>query len=198
MLSGTPTSNQWTRRPSDAIASTIGKTYAATLVAEIARAAITGCTVLSAAHPSAGCTAVESPAAGARAMCDAQVVLSHLIFHLPHRCRRRGWPLRGTRTARWPPAMSQSTAAPRAMAGLIAAAQRVQIVNTAEPASAQRGRPRGSRGRGPLHGAGVTGNLPAGEAHCAPVEGTAGPSSSWNRAGMRPSRRPRRFIQRGG
>jgi leucyl aminopeptidase (aminopeptidase T) len=188
VLSDTPTAEQWARLPSGDVEVMLRRAYLGKLVADIARERLARCPVIFATYPSTGRNAVEPPGDVARAMREAQVVFAITSFSLSHTDAREVACRQGARVASMPRFLPEMLypdgpmaadyaaidAATRAMAGLITATRRVHIVTPAgtDVQFSVEGRD-GCVDAGIYTSPGSWGNLPAGEAYCAPLEGTA-------------------------
>ncbi|MDR7484570.1 MAG: hypothetical protein QN187_04495 [Armatimonadota bacterium] len=183
-----PTPQQWAHLPPEDVEAMLRRAYFARLVAEVAREHLPAHPVRFLTYPSTGRSAVEPPDEVAEAMAAADVVLIITSFSLSHTDAREAACRAGARVASMPRFIPEMlypdgpmavdyqavAAATRAMAGLITAAHRVRITTPAgtDVAFSVEGRD-GRSDDGIYVTRGAWGNLPAGEAYCAPLEGTA-------------------------
>lgn len=183
-----PTPEQWTRLPFDDVEVMLRRAFLARLTADLVREHLPACPVRFLTYPSTGRSAIEPPEEVARAMRESDVALLITSFSLSHTDAREEACRRGVRVASMPrflPEMLypdgpmvvdyQAVAASTcALAGLITAARCVRITTPAgtDVEFSVEGRD-GRADAGTYVEPGSWGNLPAGEAYCAPVEGTA-------------------------
>lgn len=182
-----PTPEQWAGMPAAAVEVMLRRAYLARIVSEIAAQSNPGCTVGFVTYPSTGRSAVEPPEETARAMREADVVMMITSFSLSHTDAREEACRSGARVASMPrflpemfypdgPMASDYAAigaATQRIAGLITGARKVRIANPAgtEVEFSVEGRD-GYCDSGIYTLPGTWGNLPAGEAYCAPLDGT--------------------------
>lgn len=187
VVTDVPTPEQWEGLPPGAVEVMLRRAYLARLVSEIAAQSNPACKVGFVTYPSRGRSAVEPPQDVARAMREADVVMVITSFSLSHTDAREEACRHGARVASMPrflPEMlypdgpmasdyASIEAATRRIAGLITRARRVRITNPAgtEVEFSVEGRD-GRTDSGIYTSPGDWGNLPAGEAYCAPLEGT--------------------------
>lgn len=188
VLTDVPTPEQWQRLGAGDVEVMLRRAFLARLVAEVAREHLAGCQVHFMTYPSTGRNAVEPPVETALAMQEADVALLITSFSLTHTDAREEACRRGARVASMPrflpemlypdgpmtvdyQAVASST---RALARLITAARHVRISSPAgtDVEFSVEGRD-GRSDDGIYTAPGAWGNLPAGEAYCAPQEGTA-------------------------
>jgi leucyl aminopeptidase (aminopeptidase T) len=188
ILTDLPTSEQWIHLLSYDVEVMLRRAYLARLVADLARVHLPACTVRFLTYPSTGRSAVEPPDEVVQAMQTADVVLIITSFSLSHTDAREDACRRGVRVASMPrfiPEMlyrdgpmavdyRQVAVSTHALAGLITAARRVRIATAAGTDVEFSVEGREGRGDTGMYTApGSWGNLPAGEAYCALLEGTA-------------------------
>ncbi len=188
VLTDLPTPDQWESLAAADVEVMLRRAYLARLVADLTREHLPVCPVRFLTYPSTGRSAVEPPDDVARAMRAADVILIITSFSLSHTDAREAASRHGARIASMPrflPEMlypdgpmavdyREVAASTHALAGLIT---RARLVRIATPAGTQvefsvEGRD-GRADTGMYTAPGVWGNLPAGEAYCAPLEGTA-------------------------
>ncbi len=188
VVTDVPTPEQWGQLGSDQVEAMLRRAYLARLVADLAREYLPGGTVRFLTFPSTGRSGVEPPEEAARAMQEADVVLAITSYSLSHTEAREEACRRGARVASMPrflpemlypdgpmavdyEAVASST---HALAGLITAASKVRVTTPAgtDVEFSVEGRD-GRSDDGMYTASGSWGNLPAGEAYCAPLEGTA-------------------------
>lgn len=188
VLTDLPTPEQWGRLAAPDIEVMLRRAYLARLVADVAREHVRDVRVEFQTYPSTGRNAVEPPEAVARAMQEADVALLITSFSLTHTVAREEACRRGTRVASMPrflPEMLypdgpmavdyQAVAeATDALARLITGASHVRVTTPAGTDLEFSVEGRDGRSDAGLYTTpGAWGNLPAGEAYCAPLEGTA-------------------------
>lgn len=194
------TPEQWGRLAADDVEVMLRRAYLARLVADLTRECFPECTVRFVTYPSTGRSAVEPPEETARAMRETDVALVITSFSLSHTDAREGACRHGARVASMPRFLPEMlypggpmaadyaaiASATQAMADLITGARRVRIANPAgsEIEFSVEGRD-GRTDTGIYTSPGDWGNLPAGEAYCAPLEGTA-----WGRLVVEPGWQP--------
>jgi len=188
VLTDTPTAEQWERFAAADVEVMLRRAYLARLIAEVAREHFASCPVRFATYPSTGRNAVEPPSQTAGQMLEADVILAITSFSLSHTDAREEACRRGARVASMPrflPEMlypggpmaadyGQIAAATATLAALITAARQVRVTTPAGTAITFSVEGRDGRSDHGLYTQrGAWGNLPAGEAYCAPREGTA-------------------------
>jgi len=188
VLTDTPTAEQWERFGAPDIEVMLRRAYLARVIAEVAREHFPQCPVQFATYPSTGRSAVEPPAQTARQMREADVILAITSFSLSHTDAREAACRHGARVASMPrflpemlyPGGPMATdygliaAGTEKLAALITTARRVRITTPAGTAITFSVEGRDGRvDHGLYTQRGTWGNLPAGEAYCAPREGTA-------------------------
>lgn len=162
------------------------RSYLARLVADIARESFPGCRVDFYAFEATCQPAKEPPPAAAERFKDADVLIAIVSFSLTHTEAREGASQKGVRVASMPrfiPEMfypggpmavdyAAVSAETRAIADLITAAEEVTVRSPhgTDITFSVKGRP-GQSDDGLYTRPGAWGNLPAGEAYTAPVEG---------------------------
>ncbi|MDR5694150.1 MAG: hypothetical protein QN121_02645 [Armatimonadota bacterium] len=188
VITDVPTKEQWELMPADDVEGMLRRAYLARLIADLARTYFPECKVKFTTYPSTGRSGVEPPEDVARLLQDSDVVLAITSFSLTHTEARAEACRKGARVASMPrfvpemlyPDGPMSTdyfalaSATRAFADLITSAREVRITTPAgtEVTFSVAGR-EGRVDAGIYTEPGSWGNLPAGEAYCAPVEGTA-------------------------
>lgn len=188
VLTDLPTREQWQQLRAGDIEVMLRRAFLARLVADIAREQLVECTAHFLTYPSTGRNAVEPPVETPRAMQEADVALLITSFSLTHTDAREEACRRGTRVASMPrflPEMlypdgpmaadyQEVAASTQALARLISVARHVRVTTPAGTDMEFSVEGREGRADAGLYTApGDWGNLPAGEAYCAPREGTA-------------------------
>jgi len=187
ILSDIPTRRDWKKKNSIEIEKMQAITHLAKAVAEIARGAFRQCTVDFYPYFSIGRSGAEPTETMARVMQRFDVILAINSFSLTHTQARENASKTGARVATmrgaipemfYPdgsisvdyPAVEQET---QIIAGVLSRANRAHIVTRAgtDLSFSLKGR-RGREDNGMYVKAGRWGNLPAGEAYIAPVEGS--------------------------
>lgn len=188
VLTDVPTNEQWENMVADDVEAILRRAYLARLIADLAREFFPECAVRFSTYPSTGRSGVEPPEEAARRMQEADVVLAITSFSLTHTEARAEACRRGARIASMPRFLPEMlypdgpmatdyaalASATRAFADLITWARYVRVTTPA--GTAVTFSVEGREGRvdvGLYTNPGSWGNLPAGEAYCAPVEGTA-------------------------
>lgn len=188
VLTDLPTSEQWQQFGAGDVEVMLRRTFLARLVADVAREHLAECTVQFLMYPSTGRNAVEPPRETARAMQEADIALLITSFSLTHTDAREEASRRGARIASMPRFLPEMlypdgpmtvdyqavAASTQALARLISLARHVHITTPAgtDVEFSVEGRD-GRADDGIYTAPGAWGNLPAGEAYCAPREGTA-------------------------
>lgn len=187
VLADMPTPDQWAHTAADHVEAMLRRAYMARLVADIAREHLPGASVRFLTFPSTGRSGVEPAEGAARAMQEADVALAITSYSLSHTEAREEACRRGARVASMPRFLPEMlypegpmavdyesvASSTRALAGLITAASKVRLTTPAgtEIEFSVVGRD-GRSDDGIYTAKGSWGNLPAGEAYCAPLEGT--------------------------
>ncbi len=188
VVTDAPTPEQWNRLGASDVEVMLRRAYLARLVADLAREHLPGCAVRFLTFPSTGRNGVEPPVEIARAMLESDVVFAIASFSLTHTDAREEACRKGARVASMPrfsPEMlypdgpmavdyEAVASATRGLARLITAARRVRVATPTgtDVEFSVEGR-NGGEDTGIYIAPGAWGNLPAGEAYCAPLEGTA-------------------------
>lgn len=188
VVTDVPTPEQWGQFRPDQVEAMLRRAYLARLVADLAREHLPAGKVGFLTFPSTGRSGVEPPEETAGAMAEADVVLTITSFSLSHTEAREEACRRGARVASMPrflPEMfypdgpmavdyERVAFSTHALAGLITAAGKVRVTTPAgtDVEFSVEGRS-GRSDDGMYTARGIWGNLPAGEAYCAPLEGTA-------------------------
>jgi len=188
VLTDVPTSEQWERMAPEDVEGMLRRAYLARLIADLAREFFPECRVRFSTYPSTGRSGVEPPEDAALLLQEADVVLAITSFSLSHTEARAAACRKGARVASMPRFLPEMLApdgpmstdyvalasATKAFADLITAARRVRITTSAgtDVTFSVEGR-EGRVDAGLYTKPGSWGNLPAGEAYCALVEGTA-------------------------
>lgn len=188
VLTDAPTAAQWERLAAADIEIMLRRAYLARVISDLAREHFPQCPVSFSTYLSTGRNAVEPPPETGRRMQEADVILAITSFSLSHTDAREEACRLGARVASMPrflPEMLypggpmatdyvQVAAGTRGLASLITAAGRVRITTPAGTKITFSVEGRDGRADDGLYTArGAWGNLPAGEAYCAPREGTA-------------------------
>ncbi|GAB4568194.1 MAG: aminopeptidase [Anaerolineae bacterium] len=188
VVSDYPNEEQWAKGSAETVAQICRRALLGRAVAEIARQRFPDCPVTFLPFPATGRSGVEPPEAVAEAMAQAQVIVAITSYSLSHTDARQNACRNGARVASMPrflPEMFEPGGPmdvdyvdverqTRILANLLTDASEVHITSPAgtDLRFSIAGRP-GQVDAGIYHKPGSWGNLPAGEAYCAPVEGTA-------------------------
>lgn len=188
VVSDVPTADHWRDEDRVTLADMLERAMLAKAVSEIALERYPGCTVEFYTYPAVGSHGAEPPQAAAAKMRQADVVVAITSYSLSHTAAREGATETGVRLASMPTFLARMFAPGgpmavdyqqvaiegRAIAERLTAAQEA-VVRTPEGTDMRfslAGR-QGANDHGLYTEKGSWGNLPAGEAYIAPLEGTA-------------------------
>jgi leucyl aminopeptidase (aminopeptidase T) len=188
VVSDVPTAEQWREADQTTLADMLERAMLAKAVSEIAAEHHPGCTVEFYTYPAVGSHGAEPPQAVAAELRQADVVVAITSYSLSHTAAREGATEAGVRLASMPTFLArmfapsgpmavdyhQVAAEGQAIAERLTAAQQA-VVRTPEGTDLRfslAGR-QGRNDHGLYREKGAWGNLPAGEAYIAPLEGTA-------------------------
>jgi leucyl aminopeptidase (aminopeptidase T) len=188
VVSDVPTAEHWRNKDQVMLADMLERAMLAKAVSEIALEHHPGCTVEFYTYPAVGSHGAEPPQSVEERLCQADVVVAITSYSLSHTAARERATEVGVRLASMPTFLArmfapggpmavdyqQVAAEGQSIAGWLTAAQEA-VVRTPEGTDMRfslAGR-QGENDHGLYTEEGSWGNLPAGEAYIAPLEGTA-------------------------